>query len=390
MSFTQGLFWKNLPRKQHADRLTRAVIHLNEKTFFKDINTPLFLYTGTNSIDFSTFTKPPKLLNKLKKNPPSIFLYEPVSYYFQNHNDHILGYYSEFHSKYNFSKKLRADELDSIQDFAEKIGTNITVYGCDYKLNDYQGHNYPNLKLICNDIFLRQACLSYMDKVDYDRNITKKFWCGNGRYTIHRHIVMSYLADKLGNYSWHFKGNENWRESVNWLEDLPDLSKGVELLNNSNFSLDFKTDAVNLNESSGYYKPEGPFSSPNNEYRKTFLDSFVCIINETRFAQPTGNVSEKVIDAINYANPFVLVAPPRSLELLKKIGIRTFSDYWDESYDQEENHSKRMQMIFKIIDKINSMSIDELNKMYKTMIPILKHNREIISKYPTNPENIDE
>ena len=390
MSFTQGLYWKNIPEKKRPNRIGPAFKHLEEKTFFGSITSPVFLYTGTNYINFSRFLKQPKVLKKLKKRPPSVFLYEPVSYNFKNLDNYTLGYYSEFHSKQNFSKELRADELESVQKFAEAIGTTITVYTCDYRLSHYQGQYYPNLKLLFNDIFLRQACLGYMSKAEYQRDITKKFWCGNGRYTIHRHIIMSYLADKPGNYSWHFKGNETWRESVNWLEDLPDLTDGVELLNKSNFSLDFTTDSVELEEASGYYMPEGPFSNPNLRYRKTFLDSFVCIINETRFAQPTGNVSEKVIDAIIYANPFILVAPPRSLELLRKIGFKTFGDFWDESYDLEENHSKRMQMIFKLIDEINNKSLDELNKLYKSMVPILKHNRRIVQAYPMNSEVVDD
>ena len=385
MSFTQGLFWKNLPSKKIKNSSLKIFTHLEQNTFFKKVDAPALLYTGTNNIDFSDLYKDPKLLSKLRKRSPQVFLYEPVSYYIEGSQDHSLGYYSEFHSKHNLSGKVRADELDSIQKFAKDIGTIVTVHSCDYQLNKYVGQHYPNLKLLCNDLFLRQACLSWMPDVVYNRNITKPFWCGNGRYTIHRHIIMSYLADKPGNYSWHFKSHKdfdsnNWAKVVDWVEDI-NLKEGSELLDTKSFSLDFKTEPVEVLEKNGHYMPDGPFSSPNINYRKSFLDSFVCIINETRFAQPTGNVSEKVIDAINYANPFILVAPPKSLEMIKKIGIKTFSDFWDESYDQEENHNKRMKMIFNLIDEINEKSVDELNAIYKQMIPILKHNREIIKKY---------
>lgn len=394
MSFTQGLFWKNLPSKKIKNNSLKMFKYLEQNTFFKKVNEPAFLYTGTNNIDFSKLYEDPKLISKLRKRSPQMFLYEPVSYYIKGSHDHNLGYYSEFHSKHNLSNKIRADELDSIQKFAKDIGTIITVHSCDYRLDKYVGEHYPNLKLLCNDLFLRQACTSWMPDVVYDRKITKPFWCGNGRYTIHRHIIMSYLADKPGNYSWHFKDNDDfiskkWSNYVDWVEDI-ELEEGAKLLNTKSFSLDFKTNTVEILEKNGHYIPDGAFSNPNINYRKTFLNSFVCIINETRFAQPTGNVSEKVIDAINYANPFILVAPPKSLEMIKKIGIKTFSDFWDESYDQEENHNKRMKMIFNLIDEINNKPISELNNIYKQMIPILKHNRTIIENYKNVRGPIDD
>ena len=108
----------------------------------------------------------------------------------------------------------------------------------------------------------------------------------------------------------------------------------------------------------------------------------MCIINETRFAQPTGNFSEKTIDAINYRKPFILVAPPKTLEYLKKFGFKTFDKYWSEDYDQIENHTDRMVEIFRIIDFINSKKLDELNDIYRDMLDVLDHNRSILKSLP--------
>jgi len=386
MSFEQKLFWNNMPSK--IIRRTKKNDNLNNllrQSFLKNILEPFFLYTGTNNIDFSFIKKDPKLIKKLGKRKVKFFLYEPVSYYFDNEQFN-LGYYTEFHSDYNKSKNLRAEELDYINEFGSKIN-GIVVNHCDYGLEKLLGDKYPHITFRCRDIFIRQAAMSYMP-VDPKvvPKITKKFWCGNGRYTIHRHIIMCFLADKPGNYSWYFDSDTDWESTVDWIENLPKdyLTKNNKILNQEKFELDFSSEKMQVEEKHRLYLPDGAFSQPNIEYKKTFDECFVCVVNETRFAQPTANFSEKIIDAINYKKPFIVVAPPKTLEYIRKFGVKTFSDYWDESYDQIENHSDRMLAIFALIDRINTKSLAELNGINYDMQEILEHNRNIIKQLPRN------
>jgi hypothetical protein len=79
-----------------------------------------------------------------------------------------------------------------------------------------------------------------------------------------------------------------------------------------------------------------------------------------------------------------LVAPPHTLRYLKEEGYKTFNEFWDESYDEYENHGERLMKIFDLIDYIDSKSIDELHELYEQMKPILKHNYDLIKqKLPT-------
>jgi N-glycosylase/DNA lyase len=89
--------------------------------------------------------------------------------------------------------------------------------------------------------------------------------------------------------------------------------------------------------------------------------------------------SEKTLHAVKCFRPFIQVAPPGSLELLKQCGVKTFSDYWDESYDREENHEQRLLKIIKVIDYVNSLTIEQLKELYKDMKPILEHNYKAIA-----------
>ena len=390
MSFEQDLYWHNMPSKRFPSRLINFN-YLIKTPFFKRFSNPFLLYTGTNELNFRDFKRDTKNISKLRKKSPHIFLYEPVSYYLTTEKDYSLGYYSEFHNKHNNSGNIRAAELDSIQEFSKEFGVRFTVNTCDYGLNTILGHLYPEMNIVCRDIFLRQASRTIISTLDVTKkDISKKFWCGNGRYTIHRHMIMCYLVNKSGNYSWRFKSGIDWSDWVDWIEDMPlsILSPNAHFLNEKDYYLDFETEKVDVFGKDGHYLPAGPFSHPSMHYYKTFRECFLAVVNETRFAQPTANFSEKVIDAINYGSPFLLVAPPRTLEYLKTFGFKTFSGYWDEGYDLEENHSKRMKMIFKIIDYINSLSLKELTAMHSSMLSILKHNRKILSQLHINSEII--
>lgn len=376
MPFKQDLYWCNLPAER--DKNNASVIR---NTFLSKCTDPFIVFTGTNTLDFNRLLKNKIFCKKIKKRHLQIFLYEPISYYFVGEK-YNLGFYSEFHHKFNHNENLRAEELDWIQKFAEKLDKKITVNLCDWRIPDLFKSHYPHLILQTKDIFVRQV--SYSDAVNNltNTNIKKKFWCGNARYTIHRHIIMCYLAHFSGNYSWFFSTHTNWQEAVNWIGHLPFsyLESGNEQLKKKDLFLDQKQEKVNIEKLSNFHIPEEIqyHSTHGDIYDKKFDECFCPIINETRFAQPSANFSEKVLYAIARYKPFILVAPPFTLEYMKKLGFLTFNKWWDESYDLEENHSHRLRKIFSQINRINSLEISELEEMYKEMMPVLQHNNRML------------
>ena len=113
-----------------------------------------------------------------------------------------------------------------------------------------------------------------------------------------------------------------------------------------------------------------------------YNDSFVAIVSESRFAQPTANFSEKTLQVILNKKPFILLAPPFTLKYLKEnFGFKTFDKFWDESYDEEVIHIERMKKIFSIIDDIQNKPISELQDIYMQMKEIIDHNhRQLMTK----------
>ena len=93
-----------------------------------------------------------------------------------------------------------------------------------------------------------------------------------------------------------------------------------------------------------------------------------------------GNISFLMSLAVgkrkNILGKVSLASTPYSLEYLKKLGFRTFDQWWDESYDHEEDHEKRILKIFEVIDFIDSHDLSRLKKIYDEMHDVFEHNKE--------------
>ena len=338
--FVQDIFWGNLPIK--------AVRTKTGKMFFELFRQwkpekPYIIFTGTNKIDFSKFPIRPKLLKKLKTL--DIYLYEPLSLY-EEGKPHNRQFFSEFKG----GEKLRADELDSIEDFIKNLNADITVYTCDYNVEKYITA-YP-FKLKCFDIFLRNQFNG--GSITVKNDIDRHFMCPNWRYSKHRELIIEHLKDTPGYYSWAFS--------------------------NPPLTLDIKFKATN---SKNKKWPEGNINGPQDLYNY-YTKSFCIVANETRFYQPTGNFSEKTNNAMIYKRPFICVAPPYTLEYIRKLGFKTFDKWWSEDYDKETDHNKRMQLIFDTLDYIKSKDINELKEILNDMQDVLNHNQIYANKIYTN------
>ena len=397
-------YWFNIPDKiTHC--LTKEI--KEDLRHIKDKETkPFAIYKTNGSIkELENTTHSIEAVEYLNKQGLDIYLTEPLCGYLEGAHipshgtKHNMWFYTEFRMWEDLSK-IRADELDSIAEYAERNSlTNITVHTCDYNVEKYFSYHYPSLKLICDDLFLKTSHDIFFVREVKQPRFTKKFINFNWRYARHRHMIAAYLSNLSSNVSWPFKCKFEHLERTlyfsfeEFVKDYPrqanSLRAGVDRLYDcSPLSLDIKIDEVSEFQHHYFFDMWPKTSkvqkgvSPNiNRSRallsKYYRDCFCDVITETRFAQPTGNYSEKVYQAMFFLKPFILVAPPFTLEYLKSHGYKTFEEFWDESYDTETHHGFRLAKIFKVIDKINAMSIEELKKLYIQMTPILKHNRDL-------------
>lgn len=118
--------------------------------------------------------------------------------------------------------------------------------------------------------------------------------------------------------------------------------------------------------------PDGTMSAATdfNFQRKAFWH----IVAETVFYHKKLHLTEKIFKPIIARRPFLLVAAPGNLAYLKSYGFKTFDKWVDESYDNEQDNDKRIQMVVAELTKICALSEEELYAMHAEMDATLDFN----------------
>lgn len=360
-------------------------------------DSPVYSYQANGKIHhLDELHHPESELEFLRGQTLHIYLYEPLCCYLPNDPDQLYddcenipfncGFYSEFNP--GTESLQRSLELDSIQKYAQQNGlTDVVVHTGDYGVEIY-ADQYPELKLICDDAFLN-TLMVFSDVLFDKKDITTRFISTNWRFTPSRAIVSALLANKSCNLVWTFHVDKSIIMDAVWMrpdaEFVKPMATGLRLLNTGeNRCLDIKVDKkhrIELCAASEY--PAGtletlgnPVALNNKQYhlKEYYRTTFVDVVTESRYAQPTANVSEKVMQSIQFRTPFIMVAPPYSLQYLRDLGFWTFNQWWDESYDTETDHVKRMEKIYAVIQQISQMSDSEINTMYAEMKGVVDHN----------------
>lgn len=367
-------------------------------------NHPIMVYLLNQNIkELESIVHTAESVEDLNSRGLDIYLYEPLciyyninyQYYPPHGTKHTMVFYSEFKGNEE-PINLRADELDSISVYIKNNNLkNVNVHTCDYDVDKHLPYYTDHMNLITNDLFVKTYPMPGFDE-ELNCDFTKKFLSFNWRYTFHRHFTAAYLTNMSSHISWYFKSDlENiarpiYMDLFAWAETQPELYKkvlsGVEFLNrNSPLNIDLEVrEAIIIKHP--YFRINNPIGITINDSTKNdigynkekikhvYRDIFVDIVNESRFAQPTANYSEKSLQPMFHMKPFILVAPPYTLKYLREEGYKTFNDFWDESYDIETNHEKRLIKIYNLISDLDSKTIDELKVMYIQMSETLKHN----------------
>ena len=121
-----------------------------------------------------------------------------------------------------------------------------------------------------------------------------------------------------------------------------------------------------------------PMESSLSDTIQFYNDSLIHVIAETNFYTNIVHITEKTMKPIMYKQPFIFVGPAYSIKYLKDIGFKTFSHLWDESYDEEEDHDKRMNMILDLLERLNSLPDSEKLTISMICSTIVKHNYDLL------------
>ncbi len=103
------------------------------------------------------------------------------------------------------------------------------------------------------------------------------------------------------------------------------------------------------------------------------LDTWISVVSEASFAENTCFISEKSFKPIATMHPFIIYGNKHSLKYLRNLGYKTFSNFFDESYDELESWD-RLDAIIKLLEDIKKMSPNDRLIWFTSMQEVLKYN----------------
>ena len=138
-------------------------------------------------------------------------------------------------------------------------------------------------------------------------------------------------------------------------------NKGVHLkdyqIQNPGFSIDVGAILNNIPDNTSS-------SSSSADYNVDDITATrVSVVLETVVDSNKIHLTEKILRPIACAHPFVLAAGPGALKYLRHYGFKTFSDFWDESYDDEPDTVLRLKKITATMQQIKNISEDDWKKI---------------------------
>ena len=205
---------------------------------------------------------------------------------------------------------------------------------------------------------------------------TKKFICFNRFMNKCHRVGIAHLAFKhnlfeQGYFSFLYNFTNDYQDRLEQL-DLPTL-----YADSINSIVPYQVDTFNIKE-----EQLPTFFSVTNYKKDLYLDSYIHIVTETQFEQHTTPfMSEKTWRPILNLQPFIYLGNPFALNMLRKLGFKTFDPFIDESYDIETDPKKRFVLIEKEIEKFSTMKVDDIHDWYMSIKDDLIYNQTLLSSY---------
>lgn len=220
---------------------------------------------------------------------------------------------------------------------------------------------------------LEQVIEKYLN-VEYKPGPREKdFLCFQRRYNDHRLVLFleMYRKGMLDNFYMSMDGTQpesgrSFESNANYLaQRRPEFKFTEKEILDAKSCLPLILDTTDF---SSYPMEETQFSTEHY-----YENSLINIISETFFFSEEIHLTEKTFKPIAFKQPFIMMGAKGTLQHLKDLGFKTFSEFWDESYDNQ-NDSNRMMSIFKIIDDISNWSQEQKIQFTHDVKPVLEFN----------------
>lgn len=110
-----------------------------------------------------------------------------------------------------------------------------------------------------------------------------------------------------------------------------------------------------------------------------YQSSLISVVTETNITHIFN--TEKIFKPMVHRQPFILVGPYKTLENLRKMGYKTFDEFWDESYDDIKDPTERLIKVVELCKEISEWDSQKKKSFfYKSMINTT-HNYNLLASF---------
>ena len=256
-----------------------------------------------------------------------------------------------------------------------------------------QRRNIPNrpdqrLNLISypssQNVYSRQLSTGDLSEPGYNTESVpeKLFLCWNRRFRPHR-TELALALDKAGlvNRSFYSLNDKDPEHPAMKFKNTIDLfsNPALELQSEDALRLISKLPLVIDNHTDIQQMCEDKEMLARNFYS----ESLVSLVTETNFHLNEVTLTEKSFKPAKEKHPFVLVGAKGSIKAMRDLGFKTFSEFWDESYDSISDPKMRMKAIVDICKTIGSWNDQQIIDFKRKVKPMLEHNFNILRRSPS-------
>jgi hypothetical protein len=207
--------------------------------------------------------------------------------------------------------------------------------------------------------------------IDTSKDSTlKHFGIFIGRSNAPRLILANYLH-QLSNktvMSYHYSTTDDFHMNFIGLEDSIKSFNVTDVSNEASFIAHCP---IKLDNDNIQYPLLGV--GDKTDLHLHYANFFVEIVCETYYSGNTFFPTEKTYRCIAMKTPFIIQGPTWFLKNLKKLGFRTFSNFWNEGYSEDPPEIALLG-ILEVINTLQKLTVHEISTMYNEMKPILEHN----------------
>lgn len=106
-----------------------------------------------------------------------------------------------------------------------------------------------------------------------------------------------------------------------------------------------------------------------------FSESYFSIVTESEFTNTDFmRVTEKIFKPIMRLHPFIPVGNYRTLGMLEEMGYKRFDKFFNNGFDDVVNARERFDLIMIEVERLMSMSDQDIMKLYRESWDTLEHN----------------